>query len=68
MANLYELQGQMLQIEYALEENGGELTDELAELLTDTEISIKQKADGYRVRQLFFYSRFCDLSVLKPWG
>lgn len=48
MANLYELQGQMLQIEYALEENGGELTDELAELLTDTEISIKQKADGYR--------------------
>jgi uncharacterized protein (DUF885 family) len=48
MANLYELQGTMLQIEYALEENGGELTDELAELLTDTELSIKQKADGYR--------------------
>lgn len=38
----------MLQIECALEENGGELTDELAELLTDTELSIKQKADGYR--------------------
>ena len=48
MANLYELQGAMLQIEYALEENGGELTDELAELLNDTEVSIKQKADGYR--------------------
>ena len=48
MANLYELQGTMLQIECALEENGGELTDELAELLTDTEMSIKQKADGYR--------------------
>lgn len=48
MANLYELQGTMLQIECALEENGGELTDELAELLTDTETSIKQKADGYR--------------------
>ncbi len=48
MANLYELQGVMLQIEQTLEDNGGELTDELAELLTDTEISIKQKADGYR--------------------
>lgn len=48
MANLYELQGTMLQIECALEENGGELTDELAELLTDTELSIRQKADGYR--------------------
>lgn len=48
MASLYELQGTMLQIECALEENGGELTDELAELLTDTEVSIKQKADGYR--------------------
>lgn len=48
MASLYELQGTMLQIECALEENGGELTDELAELLTDTEMSIKQKADGYR--------------------
>jgi hypothetical protein len=48
MANLYELQGAMLQIECALEENGGELTDELAELLNDTEVSIRQKADGYR--------------------
>jgi hypothetical protein len=48
MANLYELQGSMLQIEQTLEDNGGELTDELAELLTDTELSIKQKADGYR--------------------
>jgi hypothetical protein len=48
MANLYELQGTMLQIESALEENGGELTDELAALLSDTELSIKQKADGYR--------------------
>lgn len=38
----------MLQIEQALEDNGGELTDELEALLTDTEISIKQKADGYR--------------------
>jgi hypothetical protein len=38
----------MLQIECILEDNGGELTDELAELLTDTELSLKQKADGYR--------------------
>lgn len=38
----------MYQIEQELEENGGELTDELAVLLTDTEVSIKQKADGYR--------------------
>jgi hypothetical protein len=48
MASLYELQGTMFQIEQALDDNGGELTDELAELLTDTELSIKQKADGYR--------------------
>lgn len=48
MANLYELQGTMYQIEQELEESGGELTDELAVLLTDTELSIKQKADGYR--------------------
>lgn len=48
MANLYELQGTMYQIEQALDDNGGELTDELAELLTDTELSIRQKADGYR--------------------
>lgn len=48
MANLYELQGTMYQIEQELDENGGELTDELAVLLTDTELSIKQKADGYR--------------------
>ena len=48
MANLYELQGTMYQIEQVLDENGGELTEELAELLTDTELSIRQKADGYR--------------------
>jgi hypothetical protein len=45
---MYELQVTMLQIEQALDDNGGELTDELAELLTDTEVSIKAKADGYR--------------------
>lgn len=48
MASLYELQGTMLQIEQELDDNGGELTDELVALLSDTELSIKQKADGYR--------------------
>lgn len=48
MASLYELQGTMLQIEQELDDNGGELTDELVVLLSDTELSIKQKADGYR--------------------
>lgn len=48
MASLYDLQGTMFQIEQELDDNGGELTDELATLLTDTELSIKQKADGYR--------------------
>ena len=48
MASLYELQGTMLQIEQTLDDNGGELTAELAALLSDTEMSIKQKADGYR--------------------
>jgi hypothetical protein len=56
MANLYELQGTMYQIEQALDDNGGELTDELAVLLTDTELSIKQKADGYRA----IMARFSD--------
>jgi diaminopimelate epimerase len=63
MANLYELQGQMLQIEYALEENGGELTDELAELLTDTEISIKQKADGYRAIMAKFSDKVDAINI-----
>lgn len=57
MANLYELQGTMYQIEQALDENGGELTDELAELLTDTEVSIRQKADGYRAVMAKFNDR-----------
>jgi hypothetical protein len=38
----------MYEIEQCLEDNGGELTEELAELISDTEMSIKQKADGYR--------------------
>ena len=57
MANLYELQGTMYQIEQELDDNGGELTDELAVLLTDTELSIKQKADGYRAVMAKFNDR-----------
>lgn len=49
MASLYELQGEFLQIENILEENGGEYDEELAQLLTDTALSIQQKVDGYRV-------------------
>ena len=57
MANLYELQGTMYQIEQELDDNGGELTDELVVLLTDTELSIKQKADGYRAVMAKFNDR-----------
>ena len=57
MASLYELQGTMLEIEQVLDENGGELTEELAALLNDTEMSIKQKCDGYRAVMAKFASR-----------
>lgn len=57
MASLYELQGTMQEIEQVLEENGGELTEELAMLLNDTEMSIKQKCDGYRAVMAKFASR-----------
>lgn len=49
MASLYELQGDFLQIEQILDDNGGEVTKELAQLFTDTALSIQQKVDGYRV-------------------
>lgn len=49
MASLYELQGDFLQIEQILDDNGGEVTEELAQLFTDTALSIQQKVDGYRV-------------------
>ena len=57
MASLYELQGTMLEIEQVLEDNGGELTEELEVLLNDTEMSIKQKCDGYRAVMAKFASR-----------
>lgn len=44
---LFQLSADMAAIEDALWENGGELTDELAEALQETEMSLARKADGY---------------------
>lgn len=44
---LFQLSADMAAIEDALWENGGELTDELAQALTETEQSLTKKTDGY---------------------
>ena len=44
---LFQLSSDMAAIEDALWENGGELTDELALALQDTEMGLARKADGY---------------------
>lgn len=44
---LFQLSADMVAIEDALWENGGELTDEIAEALTETEQSLAIKVDGY---------------------
>lgn len=44
---LFQLSADMAAIEDALWENGGELTEELAIALQDTEAGIARKADGY---------------------
>ena len=44
---LFQLSADMAAIEDALWENGGELTDELALALQDTEAGLSRKADGY---------------------
>ena len=44
---LFQLSADMSAIEDALWENGGELTEELAEALQETELSLARKADGY---------------------
>ena len=44
---LFQLSADMAAIEDALWENGGELTDELALALSDTEAGMARKADGY---------------------
>lgn len=45
--SLFQLSADMASIEDALWENGGELTDELAEALSETENSLSAKVDGY---------------------
>ena len=44
---LFQLSCDMMAIEDALWENGGELTDEIQQALTETEQSIASKVDGY---------------------
>lgn len=44
---LFQLSCDMMAIEDALWENGGELTEELQQALVETEQSIASKADGY---------------------
>lgn len=44
---LFQLSADMAAIEDALWENGGELTEELALALQETELSLAKKADGY---------------------
>lgn len=44
---MFQLSADMAAIEDALWENGGELTEELAEALQETEMSLARKADGY---------------------
>ena len=44
---LFQLSADMAAIEDALWENGGELTEELALALQETELSLARKADGY---------------------
>lgn len=44
---LFQLSADMAAIEDALWENGGELTDEIADALTETEQSLAIKVDGY---------------------
>ena len=44
---LFQLNADMAAIEDALYENGGELTEELEQALTETEESLVKKTDGY---------------------
>lgn len=44
---LFQLSAEMAEIEDALIENGGELTDELAQALEETEKSLAKKVDDY---------------------
>lgn len=56
---LYQLTGQMAEIENALEENGGELTPELEALWEETAESLPMKVDGYNqvIKNLKAYAK-----------
>ena len=45
--NLYELTSEQLYINQLLEENGGELTEELMSLMEVNEINFNDKIEGY---------------------
>ena len=62
MATLYELTGQMRDIETLLEETGGELTPELEALWEETSESLPMKVDGYNqvIVNLSSYSKNLD--------
>lgn len=47
MATLFQLSDDMLNIERILEDNGGELTEELAAAWDETSVSLRQKVDDY---------------------
>ena len=59
---LYELSTEQMEIESLLEENGGELTPEIEERLTETEDLFPKKVDGYGVMLRKFQSveKMCD--------
>lgn len=44
---LFQLSAEMVELENALTENGGELTPELEEAWTETEQGLVEKTDGY---------------------
>lgn len=61
MATLYELSEQMMCIEDALYENGGELTEEIEQALTETREGLVTKADGYNavMRRMEMMGKSC---------
>lgn len=79
MGTLYELSGQMRDIEDLLEENGGEMTPALETLWNETSESLMQKVDNYNtllnklsdqsdnvareIKRLQAIKRTCDNSV-----
>ena len=58
---LFDLGNEERQIEDALYENGGELTPELEDALSDNEESLRRKADGYFriIRELQYHAQNC---------